>query len=95
MGIDLFDVLLSLIAFSIYGSICLISIIFTFSLDTYMKIHEALNFSLFSSPILSPVERSIDWFDNWAMRYNAILGPILITLSIIDLKLFFDIIESL
>jgi len=95
MGIDIFSLLLSLIAFIIYGSICMISVVFTFSLDTYIKIHDLLNFDIFSSPILSPVERSIDWFDTWAMRNNVILGPILITLSIIDLKLFFDIIRSI
>lgn len=95
MGIDAFDLLLSLIAFCIYGSICIISIAFTFSLDTYIKIHDALNFNIFSSPIFCPIERSIDWFDAWAMRNNVILGPILIALSIIDLKLFFDIIRSI
>jgi len=95
MGIDALNLLLSLIAFSIYGSICIISIVFTFSLDAYIKIHDVLNFSIFSSPILSPIERSIDWFDVWAMKNNVILGPILIALSIIDLKLFFDIIRSI
>ncbi len=95
MGIDVLDLLLSLIAFSIYGSICIISIVFTFSLDTYVKIHDVLNFSIFSNPILSPIESGIDWFDAWAMRNNVILGPILIALSIIDLKLFFDIISSI
>ena len=95
MGVDAFDLLLSLIAFCIYGSICIISIVFTFSLDTYVKIHDVFNFNIFSSPILSPIERSIDWFDVWAMRNNVILGPILIALSIIDLKLFFDIIRSI
>jgi len=95
MGFDAWDFLLSSIAFFIYGSICMISIAFTFSLDTYIKLHDMLNFNIFSSPILSPIERSIDWFDAWAMRNNVILGPILITLSVIDLKLFFDIIRSI
>ena len=95
MEIDLWVVFLSSIAFFIYGSICMISVAFTFSLDTYIKLHDALNFNIFSSPILSPVERSIDWFDAWAMRNNVIFGPILITLSVIDLKLFFDIIRSI
>ena len=95
MGIDVFELLLSLIAFCIYGAICMISVVFTFSLDAYIKIHDALNFYVFSSPILTPIEKSIDWFDVWAMRNNVVLGPILIVLSIIDLKLFFDIIRSL
>ncbi len=95
MGIDIFEVLFSLIAFCIYGAICFIAVVFTFSIDAYIKIHDALNFYVFSTPILSPIERSIDWFDNWAMRNNVVLGPAIIVLSLIDLKLFFDIIRSL
>lgn len=94
MLIDVMGLLLSLIVFCIYGSICLIALVFTFSLDTYIKIHDALNFNLFSSPILSPIEKSIDWFDTWAMKNNIILGPVLIVLSLIDLRLFFEIIWS-
>jgi len=93
MGFDAYDFILSAIVFSIYAPICLISIIFTFFLDTYIKIHETLNFPVFSTPIiLSPIERSIDWFDNWAMKNNKIIGPFLIILSIYDIKSFFDLI---
>jgi hypothetical protein len=95
MGIDTFELLLSAIAFFVYGSICMISLFFTFSPDAYMKLHDTLNFYVFSTPILSPIERSIDWFDVWAMRNNVIVGPILITLSLVDLKLIFDIIRSI
>jgi multisubunit Na+/H+ antiporter MnhG subunit len=93
MGFDAYDFILSAIVFSIYAPICIISIIFTFLPDIYTRIHETLNFSVFSTPIiLSPIERSIDWFDIWAMKNNKVVGPFLIVLSIYDIKSFFDLI---
>jgi hypothetical protein len=94
MEINTIDFILASAVFIIYGSICIIAIIFTFALDTYIKIHDALNFHVFSTPILTPIERSIDWFDAWAMKNHGLIGPFLIMLSIIDLKAFFDIINA-
>lgn len=85
---------LSLLVFFVYGPICIITIIFTFSLDTYIKIHTALDFNVISTPIINPLERGIDWFDNWAISHHKIIGPILILLSITDLKLLLELINS-
>ena len=90
-----FDMLLNSIVFFIYSSVCIISIIFTFSLDTYIKIDEKLNLDIFSNPIITSLEIKIDWFDKWAMQHNKVLGPILIILSIIDLKILFTLIYVL
>ena len=94
MVFDGFSFMLSSLVFIIYGSICIIAIIFTFFLDSYLKIHDALNFNVFYTPVLNPIERSIDWFDAWAMKNHGVVGPFLIVLSIFDLRGFFDIIYT-
>lgn len=85
---------LCLLVFSVYGPICIVTIIFTFSLETYVKIHTALDFNVISTPIINPLERGIDWFDNWAISHHKIIGPILIVLSITDLKSLLELINS-
>ena len=95
MGTDIFNLLLSGWLFFIFGTMCIISIIFTFSLPIYLRIEEKLKFSIFSDRILTPLDRSIDWFNVWLMKYNKITGLILILLSLMDLKLAFDIIDML
>ncbi len=95
MGPDIFNLLLSGWIFIIYSTICIVSIIFTFSLQIYLRIEEKLNFSIFSNRILTPLDRSIDWFNVWLMKHNKITGTSLILLSLIDLKLSFDIVNSL
>jgi len=90
-----FNMLLNSIVFFIYSSVCIISIIFTFSLDAYLKINEKLKLDIFSTPIITSLEIKIDWFDKWAMQHNKVLGPILIILSIIDLKIIFTLIYVL
>jgi len=94
VGIDLMDLLLSIIVFLIYGTICLISLIFTFSLKTYLKIDEKLNFDIFSTPLVNPLDVNIDWFNEWLMDHNKIIGPILIYLSIVTLKTWFNILYN-
>ena len=90
-----FDTLLNCVVFFTYGAICIISIIFTFSLDTYSKINEKLNWEMFSSrTVIDFLEKNIDWLDNWFMSNNKKVGPILIFLSLVDLKLWLDIIKN-
>ncbi len=93
MGPDTFNLLLSGWILIIYGTICILCIIFTFSLELFLKIEEKLSFSFFSDRILSPLNRSIDWFNAWLMKYNGISGLLLILLSLVDLKLAFYIIN--
>ncbi len=95
MGVDIFNLLLSGWIFLIYSTICLISVIFTFSLNIYLRMEEKLNFHIFPNPILSPLDRNIDWLNDWLIKYNKIIGTILILLSLMDLKLSFDIVNNL
>jgi len=91
MGMDL---LLNLTIFFIYGIVCLISIIFTFSIETYNKIDEKLNLEIFSRTVIIDIlEKDLDWLDNCLIRHNKIVGPLLIILSIIDLKFWLEIIK--
>ena len=90
-----FDTLLNCVVFFTYGAICIISIIFTFSVDTYSKINEKLNWEIFSSRIVIDfLEKNVDWLDNWFMSNNKKVGPILILLSLVDLKLWLDILKN-
>lgn len=95
MGPEIFNLLLSVWLFFIYCTVCIISIIFTFSLQIYLRIEEKLNFSLFLNRILTPLDRNIDFIDVWLMKYNKITGTILILLSLLDIKLAFDIVNKL
>ncbi|MCM8781714.1 MAG: hypothetical protein NC828_01475 [Candidatus Omnitrophica bacterium] len=95
MGIDPFNLLLSGIVFFIYSTICIISTIFTFSLQTYRKIDEIVKLEIIPSRILTPLEKNIYWIDTWLMSNNKIIGPILIVLSILDLRFSFEIINKL
>ena len=89
-----FDILLTSIVLFIYGTVCIISIIFTFSIDTYSKISEKLNSEIISGRVIVDfLEKNIDWLDNWLVNNNKIVGPVLILLSIVDLKLWLDIIK--
>jgi hypothetical protein len=85
---------LCLLVLFIYGPICIVAIIFTFSLGTYTKIHSALDFNVIYAPIINPLERGINWFDSWAMKHHRIIGPVLIFLSIVDLRLLLELINS-
>jgi len=87
-------ILLSTIIFLVYGTICVISLIFTFSLETYNKIDEKLNLEIFSSHIVTILDTNINFIEVWIMNHNRIFGPLLTILSLIDLKLFFDIIRN-
>jgi len=91
---DEFNVLLSVVLFLNYSIICIISLILTFSLRIYLKIDEQLNFDIFSSPTVNPLDRNIDWFNNWLITNNKIVGPVLIYLSIISLKSWFYILNT-
>lgn len=94
MEFDVFNLLLTFLIFFIYGSICIVSVIFTFSLETYCKIEARLNLDVFSTPvILNPLERNINWVDVWMLEHNKIIGPILTILSLVDLKLWFNLIN--
>lgn len=92
----MFPLLLSTATFVVYGSTCIISLVITLSPKTYQEINEMLSLNIITAPIIvNPIEKEIDWIDSWFIRHNKIGGLILLTLSIIDLKSFFNIISNL
>ena len=94
MWLDELNVFLSIVLFLNYSIICIISLILTFSLKTYLKIDDQLNFDIFSSPTVNPLDKNIDWLNNWLIANNKIVGPLLIYLSIISLKSWFHILNT-
>jgi len=86
--------LLSTIIFLIYGTICIISLIFTLSLDTYNNIDEKLNLEILSTQVVTVLDTNINFLEIWIMNHNKIVGPLLTALSLIDMKLFFNIIRD-
>jgi len=95
MGLDSFYILFSSIIFLVYGTICIVCIIFTFFLDLYLKLDEKLNLNVISNKILTPLDINIDKIDAWLIERNRIVGPLLMLLSLVDMKLSFNIIGML
>ena len=89
--------LLSSWVFFIYGTVCIISIIFTFSLETYFKIDKKLNLIILDLPLfITVLDRIyIDWVDFWMLRHNKIIGPFLILVSLIDMHSCLNIIKRI
>jgi hypothetical protein len=88
----MYQVFLSTVAVLVYGGICIIAAIFTLSIETYSKIEDKINFGIFSNSLVTVLDTNINFFDLWLTRNNKIIGPILVLLSLLDLKLFFAII---
>ena len=93
MEVDIVMVILSSVVFFVYFIICIISIIFTFSIDKYRKIDEMLNLDIISRRVLTPLEVNINIIDDWLIEHHRLIGPLLIYLSLLDLKLSFNIIN--
>lgn len=80
------DMIVSAIIFLLYGCICLLSLIFTFSIETYNRLEELLNSILFSGGNLSTVlDKKVDWLNVWVKDRNKLFGPLLLLLSVFDL----------
>ncbi len=92
-----FGLLLSAWVFFIYGSICIVSVIFTFFLDTYFKIDGKLNSVVVDFPFFVTIldRIYIDWVDIWMTQHNKIIGLILIWLSLVDMQSCFNIINQI
>ncbi|MFH1094453.1 MAG: hypothetical protein V1739_09950 [Candidatus Omnitrophota bacterium] len=90
---DPFTLLISSTMFFVYGSVFIISFIFTFSLDLYRKIDEKIKREIVPARIVTGLDKNIDWFDNWLMAHNKAIGPVLILFSILNIKFSFDVIK--
>jgi len=82
------------LTFVIYGSSCIISLIFIFSLETYKRIDEALCSNFFSLGGSNPLDINFR-IDQYFMDNNKLVGTILFILSFVDIKLCLDFINML
>jgi len=69
----------------IYGAALIISIIFTFFINTFNRLNEILNVSFVSTKTLNPLESNVDFLNEWLIARNKVIGPILILLSLLDM----------
>jgi len=90
---DTLTLSLNWLVFLVYSAIFIISLIFTFSVETYQKIDEKLSSDLISLPVVTAFDKDIKWIDLWLISHNKVAGPILAVLAVTDLKLYFDIIN--
>jgi len=65
----------------LYGSILLLTAIFTLSLEMFSLIEEKLTKNIFLTPMLY-LDRNIDFFDAWAKKKNRLIGSILTLISL-------------
>jgi len=92
---DAFNLIISGWIIFIYGTSCVISVIFTLSLQLYARIEDKLNFCIFEEVLLTPLDKRFDGFNNWLMKYNKVSGSSLVFLSLLVLKLAFDVLGNL
>ena len=95
MMMDVFDLLVSVIAYSLYGVIFILSVIFTFWLESFRNIEKKLMAQIIPARITNPLEIEIQTFGDWLYANHAVVGPLLVFLSILDIKFSFDLIKIL
>lgn len=86
---------LGLIIYTIYGGICLIGILFCFSPNIFNIIDEKLNLELAARQMSNPLNINVFSFDEWMKQNHRIAGLALALLSLLDLKLYIDIIDTI
>jgi hypothetical protein len=77
--------LLVILVYFIYGATLIMSVLFTFFIELYIKIEEILNFS-FGQTSSASLGKGQNLFDLWMFNHNKLVGPILIALSVINIK---------
>jgi hypothetical protein len=95
MVIDTFVFLYKFTVAAIYGSICILSLVFTFDLDAYLRINELLNLEFLSHQIINPLATRITTIDDWLISHNIMVGPILTLLSLADIVLLYRLLDFL
>ena len=89
-----FSFILGIFATFICTTVFGIGILFTFFLDVYLKLDKKASWWVIPSIILTRLEKDINGFDEWLKSRHKIVGPLLIILSLVCLKMFFDIIDK-
>jgi hypothetical protein len=78
-------VLLTVLVYFLYGATFVISVLFTFFLDLYLRIEEILSFNLTQSASAN-LGKTAHLFDLWMVNHNKLIGPLLIVLSAYNMK---------
>ncbi len=92
---DLFDLLVSIFAYSLYGIIFVLSIIFTFWLESFRNIEKRVMTQIIPARAMNPLEIEIGSLSDWLYTNHAVIGPLLVVLSLLDIKFSFDLIKTL
>ncbi len=90
-----FDFILGIIVTFICTAVCGIGILFTFFLDIYLALDKKASWWIIPSLILTRMEKDINGFDQWLKSKHKIVGPLLIILSLVGLKMFFNLIDKI
>lgn len=90
-----FSFILSIFVTFICAVVCGIGIVFTFFLDIYLKLDKKASWWIIPSFILTRLEENINCVDEWLKSKHKIIGPLLIILSLVGLKMFFNIIDKI
>ncbi|MCX5696821.1 MAG: hypothetical protein NTU54_02420 [Candidatus Omnitrophica bacterium] len=78
-------VLLTVLVYFVYGSTLIISVLFTFFVELYVKIEEVLSFN-FTQSNSANLGNTQPLFDLWMINHNRLVGPIMIVLSLYNIK---------
>ena len=86
---------LGLVAYAIYGGICLVGVLFCFSPDIFNIIDEKLNLQLTARQLNNPLNMTMFSLDEWMKLHHRISGLALAFLALIDLKLYLSIFDTI
>lgn len=89
----IYYLLLNIFIFILYGGACLLSLVFTVSLDTYNLLDEKLSLEIFPNPVITPMDMQINFFSRWLTKYHRIVGSLLVLFSLMSLKSMFVLIN--
>ena len=83
------ELLITVPVFFIYGTVCVLCLVLTFSKDIYLKIEAFVDRGLFfRSQRVSFLEANISGLNNWLLERHRVVGPVLVLSSLWDIKLF-------
>lgn len=79
----------------IYGSITVITAIFTFFIELYNRLDDLFNVEFLSIRHMNPLYANINFVDDWLIGHRKTIGPILILLSVFDTFKLLEIVNFL
>lgn len=94
MEADSFIILCKFIVLFIYGTICILSIFFTFAIEAYIRLEDLLNLEFLSQGTMNPLKMNVNLINDWLVAHHKIIGPMLMFVSFLDIVMFFNILNS-